>query len=298
MDGMIARAFFPFQGTKVRPARCAPMQKLWFITNPGSGSSTAAKCAAIEAAFKQRGLSFAGRTDFPEESLPTPADLDAAGIDTVVLFAGDGTINAAVCALASWDGAILILPGGTMNMLAKALHGSTDPAAIIANAHERGERVALPYVEAGKHRALVGLIVGPAANWVHAREMVRAGRFRGLGRAVAHAWRRTFGRGLRFRGAPALRDAQAVFVRPDDDQLAIAAIDAREFRSIATLGWEWIAGDWLAAAAVTERRAPTLTLAERKPVLALFDGEPQQIDPDAVISVGRTERQFIRTIAP
>lgn len=271
------------------------MHKLWFITNPGSGSSTTAKCEAIEATFDERGLRFAGRTDFPEQKLPTPKSLDAAGIDTVVLFAGDGTINAAVCALADWQGAILILPGGTMNMLAKVLHGGADAPAIIHAAFEAGETVALPYVEAGKHRALVGLIIGPAANWVHARELVRAGRIRGLGRAIAHAWRRTFGRGIRFVGAPMLRGAQAVFVRAEQNQLAIAAIDARELRSIATLGWEWMTGDWLAAAAVTEHRTPRLRLAERKPVLALFDGEPQRIDPTDVITAGETRRQFIRT---
>ena len=271
------------------------MHKLWFITNPGSGSSTAAKCAAIEAAFGERGLVFAGRTDFPAQPLPTPAALDSDKIDTVVLFAGDGTINAAVCALADWEGAILILPGGTMNMLAKALHGDVDAPAIIHAAHEKAEAVALPYVEAGRHRALVGLIIGPAANWVHARELVRAGRVRGLARAIGHAWRRTFGRGIRFHGAPMLRDAQAVFVKPEGSMLAVAAIDARELRSIATLGWEWMTGDWLAAAAVTEHRTAELRLAGHKPVLALFDGEPQRIEPTDAITAGETRRQFIRT---
>ena len=75
------------------------MERLWFITNPHSGSSDAEKAEAIEAACAERGLSFVGRTDFPDQTLPTIADLDRAGADTVVLFAGDGTINAASCAL-------------------------------------------------------------------------------------------------------------------------------------------------------------------------------------------------------
>ena len=110
------------------------MERLWFVTNPNSGSSDAAKAEAIEAACVEKGLRFVGRTNFPDQTLPTIQQLDRAGADTVILFAGDGTINAAVCALADWDGGILILPGGTMNLLAKALHGDADPAAIDAAA--------------------------------------------------------------------------------------------------------------------------------------------------------------------
>ena len=173
------------------------MQRLWFITNPQSGSSDAAKAEAILAVFVERGLTLVGRTDFPDDDLPTPEALAVAEADTVVLFAGDGTINAAVCALADWDGAILILPGGTMNMLAKSLHGDADPAAIIVAAHESERRIALPFVEAGKHRALVGLIVGPAANWYRARERIRERKLGGAVAGGAAAWRRTFGRGIR-----------------------------------------------------------------------------------------------------
>lgn len=275
------------------------MQRLWFITNPGSGSSGAAKAEAILAVFAERGVVLAGQTDFPAEPLPTPAALAAANADTVVLFAGDGTINAATCALSGWDGGILILPGGTMNMLAKTLHGDADPAAIIVAAHERGRRVSLPFVEAGKHRALVGLIVGPAANWYHARERIREGRLADLWPAIRLGWRRTFGRGIRLSGAPGFpAQAQAAYVHPRGDALAVAAIDARGVGSVAGLGWNLVTGDWVAAQAVTEVETHRLTLAERRPVLALFDGEPVTLDPATVITAGRTAEQFIATVEP
>ncbi|WP_034158047.1 diacylglycerol/lipid kinase family protein [Sphingomonas sp. ERG5] len=273
------------------------MKNLWFITNPSSGSATPEKCTAIEAVFAECGLSLVGRTGFPDAALPTPQSLDAAKVDTVVLFAGDGTINAAVCALADWDGAILLLPGGTMNLLAKALHGNADPAAIIHAAHEGGEKIALPFVEAGTRRALVGLILGPAASWVRAREMVRAGKMRGLGRAMLMAWRRTFSHGIKLEGVRGLRErAQAVFVRPEADHLDVAAVDARDFSSIAALGWEWLTGDWVAAAAVTQVRATVIRVAGRKPALALFDGEPVMLEPGIPITGGMTERQFLKTV--
>ena len=212
-------------------------------------------------------------------------------------FAGDGTINAAACALADWGGAILILPGGTMNMLAKLLHGDALPAAIVAAAHDRGRVIAIPSVEAGSYRAFVGLIVGPAASWFRPREMARKGRFRDLGPAMLAAWRRTFGRGIRLSGAEGLpRLIQGAYIHAQDDHLAVAAVDARDFRAIADLGWSWIVGDWAAAHAVTEVRAGELRIAERRPVLALFDGEPVSLDPGTRISVGRSREQFLTTI--
>ncbi|WP_375398330.1 diacylglycerol/lipid kinase family protein [uncultured Sphingomonas sp.] len=272
------------------------MHKLWLITNPHSGSSDAQKAEAIVAVCIEAGLEMVGRTDFPDDTLPKPAALDKAGADTVLLFAGDGTINAAVCALAEWDGAILILPGGTMNMLARMLHESLDPAEIVGLAHAAGKRIALPYVEAGPHRALVGLILGPAASWYRAREIVRKGKIKGLFASMRGAWRRTFGHGIRVTGAPGLtHHAQAVLVRADADGLEVAAIDARDFRAIAELGWSWMTGDWVAARSVTEVRATELRIAEKKPVLALFDGEPIDLAPGTTIATGRTGKQFIAT---
>jgi diacylglycerol kinase family enzyme len=273
------------------------MEKLWFITNPDSGSTSRAKCDALEAVFDNAGLSLAGRTEFPRDSLPGADELDAAGADTVVLFAGDGTINAALCALSEWDGAFLILPGGTMNLLAKALHSESDPHRIVELAQKADRRVALPFVEAGPHRAFVGLILGPAASWARAREAVRKGRFGRLVGAARAAWRKTFGEhGIRVSGAPGLGDRyQAVFVTPELDGLHVAAVDARDWRSIAELGWTFVTGDWVAARAVTETRAETLRVSEGRGAVALFDGEPVTLDPEQTIRAGKSLETFIAT---
>lgn len=275
------------------------MKNLWFITNPNSGTTSQAKCDALEAVFAERGLSLAGRTRFPADAMPEAAALDGAGVDTVVLFAGDGTINAALRALAEWEGAFLVLPGGTMNLLAKALHDETDPHRIIHAAHECDRRVALPYVVAGEHRAFVGLILGPAATWFRAREAVRKGRLGRLIAAVRGAWRSTFHRrGVRVEGVAGLGDRyQAILVNPATDGLEVAAIDARDWGAIAQLGWGWLTGDWLAARAVTERRAEQLRVRERRPVLALFDGEPVMLASGTSIRAARSRETFIATRA-
>lgn len=275
------------------------MQRLWFISNIRSGSATQAGCEAIEAVCAEKGLALAGRTRFPDDPLPDPAELAAARVDTLMLFAGDGTINAALCHYADWDGAILVLPGGTMNLLAKTLHGDSAPADIVHTAHLRQHRVALPFAEAGRLRAFVGLIVGPAAHWVRAREAAREGRFARLLRAAMQAWRRTFGDHVRITGVPGLgRRYQAILATPGADGLAVAGIDARDWRAIVELGWDWLKGDWMAARAVTATRAKGFTLAGRKPVLALFDGEPERLPPGTRICGGMTRPFFLATQEP
>lgn len=273
------------------------MERLWFITNPASGTTSHAKCEALEAVFAERGLTLVGRTNFPEDRLPEPAALDAERVDTVVLFAGDGTINAALCALEQWEGAFLILPGGTMNLLAKGLHSETDPHKILHAAHRCDRRVALPYVRAGANRAFVGLILGPAASWFRAREAVREGRLVRLVRAVRVAWRNTFGdRGIRVRGTPGLGDRyQAILVTPRPDGLSLAGIEARDWKSIVQLGWEWLTGDWIAAQAVREAHTDAFRVRGNRPVLALFDGEPVTLDPRETIKAGRSLETFIAT---
>ena len=271
------------------------MRNVWLVTNPASGSARQLSGDALAELLAGTGARVAGRTAFPETPLPTPRELAAAGVDTLVLFAGDGTINATLCALTGWDGAFLILPGGTMNLLAKALHGDAEVAAIVAAAND-ARRIALPVADAGGRCAFVGIILGPAAHWGRARELGRRSALTRLVRAMRYAWARTFGRGIRVAGAPGLRGRyQAVLVRPGNPELAISGIDARDLRSIVDLGWSWLTGAWLDARAVTNCTARRLRLADARPVQALFDGEAAMLPPGTEILPGMTKPIFLAT---
>ncbi len=272
------------------------MKAIWFITNPGSGSTSTEKCAAIEALFDESGLTVAGRTDFPATAMPTPDALTSAGVDTLVLFAGDGTINTALCAFADWHGEFLILPGGTMNLLAKTLHGDADPAVIVHAVHNSDRRMALPYLEAGTNRAYVGLIIGPAASWFRVREAIRHRKLSRLWRAAVLAWRRTFDHHVRVGGIAGLSGRyQAILARPLADGIDVNAIDARDWKSISGLGWEWLTGDWVAADSVDRRRVARFTIAGHRDVLALFDGEPVMLAPGTPVTSGTSNKAFIVT---
>lgn len=57
--------------------------------------------------------------------------------------------------------------------------------------------------------------------------------------------------------------------------------------------WHLITGAWVAAHPVTDTNADGLTVTERRPPLALFDGEPVMIDPATRIAGGSGAEYFI-----
>jgi hypothetical protein len=147
---------------------------IWLINNASSGSNDDSALAALEACCGEHGFCVARRTVWPDQPRPTAAELAAAGIDRVAVFAGDGTINAAIAGLAGWDGAVLVLPGGTMNLLYHRLHGERTLEETVA-AVARGEAavrrpgvIRSPYGD-----AFAGLLAGPGTSWGRVREAMR-----------------------------------------------------------------------------------------------------------------------------
>ena len=57
---------------------------IWLITNEGSGSVREELLADLHEACERSSLCIAERTTFPSEEIPSPAELDQRGIDTVV----------------------------------------------------------------------------------------------------------------------------------------------------------------------------------------------------------------------
>jgi Diacylglycerol kinase catalytic domain len=263
------------------------------IYNPASGSVGSGTVDAIRAAVGSAGGQIDALTCFPDDALPTIDELD--GIDTVIVAAGDGTINAAAKALDEWPGRMLVLPGGTMNMLPKLLHDSTDSAAILAKVRDADARP-LATVSAVAHRALVGALIGPAAIWVHAREAVRKGRWHRLRRAVGLAWTKSFGHSVRvIESGRRSRGYRAIYIAPEGDRLRVVKVTARGWRDGVTIGWHWLRGNVVAAEGVNEEIVDSLTLASARPTFALFDGEPGYLPVGTVISPGETRLAFVTT---
>ena len=104
----------------------------WLVVNPASGSNDEAAVAAVQQALIEvrRGPQRIVRV--PDEPAPGKDELEQGGVELLVLFTGDGTANRAVTGLYGWSGDVLVLPGGTQNLLAGSLHGEDQAPEIVA----------------------------------------------------------------------------------------------------------------------------------------------------------------------
>ncbi len=273
------------------------MKRVWLILNRTSRTVADGWEEMLTTAFAARGTKVVGTTDFPDDALPDARALDAANVDVVAVAAGDGTINATAAALDSWGGALLVLPGGTMNLLAKALHGDAVPTAIIAAVADPVATRTLPTVDAGEHRAIVGAIVGPGASWVHSREAVRHNHWGRLRRALRLAMLRSLGHSVRtVAGVKRSRGYRAIFIHPDDDLLSLVKVSTAGWTDGVRLGFQYLTGSWENARGIDRERVERVVLAEIRPTFALFDGEPIRLPPGATLAHGRTRLRFVTTV--
>lgn len=119
--------------------------------------------------------------------------------DVIIVLGGDGTARAAA-EMAPRDGPpLVLLPGGTLNILPRALYGERAWPEALAAALSRGVVKHLPAGSANKQRFYVAALFGGATMLVHAREAVRAGHLVTAWKRFLVAWRHSFNRSLRVR---------------------------------------------------------------------------------------------------
>lgn len=220
------------------------IRKLWFVTNVMSGSYDERQCEHIVSAFERAGWQVAHVVRFPEEDLPDRAMLEREGVDTLAIFTGDGTINSLLRRAGGWDGSILVLPGGTMNLLCKSLHSTEDLDAIIARAATDARADRLPIVDGAGEIALTGIIAGPTACWGEVREAMRHVEVSRLAELVPDAWRRSMDDE---HGVILDEDATlhaALFVTPHTDGLHLSAFTVDDLGEVARHGLAWLSGDF------------------------------------------------------
>ena len=150
---------------------------LWLVANSASGSNDENSLAALVEQLGGAGHAPARVIDCAAEDLPRRAALEQAGVATLVVFTGDGTVSALLPPLEGWSGQALVLPGGTTNLLARLLHSPCETGAIIAAfTAGRSRPVRQPCVRMSAHVALCEVLAGPGAKWSDVREGLREGQ--------------------------------------------------------------------------------------------------------------------------
>lgn len=251
---------------------------LWLVVNPASGSNSEAAVAALTAALAEGGHAPTRVLRLPADELPTRAALEAANVATLAIFTGDGTVNAQVALLHGWEGAVLVLPGGTQNLLAKALHGDADAPTIAARLG-RGElrRTRRSAVKTSAGDALVEVLAGPGATWADVREGVRDMDLSSIASALGEAVRSTAGGAAVSVSEPPLGKPEgyrAVRMDADDGTLTLDGYDAQDWADLAAHGVSMLVKrDFRQGPHEELGQADAVVCTSREPIALMIDGE-------------------------
>ncbi|WP_347302663.1 diacylglycerol kinase family protein [Croceibacterium sp. TMG7-5b_MA50] len=274
---------------------------LWLVNNASSGSNDDDGLEALHRCCGTHGFRVAQRTTFPAEDLPTPAVLDAAGIDLVAVFAGDGTINTLVTSLAGWGGQVLVLPGGTMNLLFHRLHGEAEMDAVIervAAGDYSCRRPGMARSPAGD--AFAGVLAGPGTSWNQVREAMRDIAVLDVATGVAAALGETVSGDMIACTDPALGRPEGyplLMLTPTDEGLQVDAYHAEGVGEYLQQGWALMRRNFRDGPHDRLGMVDQVTFASVAGTAfgMLIDGEPSDPAPQATFSLARAEVDLIAT---
>ena len=258
-------------------------RRVEILVNTASGGVDPGAAEAVEKVLAELGV--VARTHVPAPSEIGDAlrlVIDSAP-DVLVVLAGDGTARAAA-ELCGPKGPILVpLPGGTMNMLPRALYGDRDWKTALADALTIGEPRMIGGGEVDGRNFLVAAIVGTPALWAPAREAIREGRVELAYLRARRAFRLAFTGRLRFSLDTGARDkAEALAImcplisdvmEGTETALEVAALDPAGAAEAFRLGFQAMLGDWRADASVKTYRCQRATVWASGQIPAILDGE-------------------------
>jgi hypothetical protein len=276
---------------------------IWLINNASSGSNDDAALAALKACCGAHGFHVARRTMFPEQPLPRPAVLDRAGIGLVAIFAGDGTINAAVAGLAGWSGAVLVLPGGTMNLLYHRLHGERTLEETVAAAARGQASLRRPSViRSSCGDAFAGVLAGPGTSWGRVREAMRETDVAALAAGTIEAIDETLTGEMIACVAPPLgrRDGYPlVSLTPGNDAIEVEAYHAETPGEYLEQAWALLRRNFREGPHEVLGRVPSVRLASTQgnPFGLLIDGEHAESAPQVEFALAACEVDLLATEA-
>jgi hypothetical protein len=276
-------------------------QAIWLVTNPASGSNDEAAVTALEQCCGEHGFRVVRHSVFPDQDLPTPAALDAARIERVAVYAGDGTVNGLIAGLAGWGGAVLVLPGGTMNLLYRRLHGQRtleETIAAVRRAESRPVRPAVIRTPQGD--AYAGLLAGPGTSWGRVREAMRAADVADLAQSTVAAIDETLtGEQIACIDPPLGRREgyPLLSLTPGAEGIAVEAYYAEAAGEYLAQAWALLKRDFREGPHELLGTARRLTIAstEGNPFGLLIDGEEAEAGPRAELVLAKCEVDLLAT---
>jgi hypothetical protein len=157
----------------------------WLIYNGASGSHDDAALSSLVESLTAAGRA-PDRVIDCKDGTPTAREAGQAGLGLVAIHGGDGTLSRTIAGLEGFTGAVLALPGGTFNLLAREIFGDRDPLEIVEMLG-KGQLAAKrrTCIRGDGVIALAELLAGPGAKWADVREEMREAN---IGEMIVKGW--------------------------------------------------------------------------------------------------------------
>ena len=150
--------------------------KVGAIINTSSGGCDSESEQKMLSILKRAGVvepkMWCGGADHMEHSF---ADATEQKLEVLIVLGGDGTIRTAAEACAEKGPYLIPLPGGTMNMLPRALYGDVSWEEALENTLTAPSAKVLSGGRIADKQFFIAVIVGAPALWAEPRESIREG---------------------------------------------------------------------------------------------------------------------------
>lgn len=173
------------------------LRRVYAVVNAKSGSTDATSPERLRKILSDRGIEAEVAAPEPEGMADAISEAVRQAPDVLIVLGGDGTARSAAEIAGPNGPPLILLPGGTMNILPKALYGELAWPEALEAALDRGVVKDLPGAKASNHLFFVAGIFGSPALIAPARELVREGK---IGKALTRAriaYRKAFSKRLR-----------------------------------------------------------------------------------------------------
>lgn len=257
------------------------------LVNRRAGSVGEHAPEQMEALLRDRGIAPTILAPENPEDLPMAvAEGLASKADAFIILGGDGTARGAAAQATLQSPPLILLPGGTMNLLPKKLYGERNWQEALVAVLEDGQVRYLPGASVNGEQFFCAAIFGTPALFATARESVREGRLMDAIRRIRYALGRAFAKRLRVRtDGDTYRRSEALAIMPPltaqtegDNMLEAALLDPAGFLSAFRLGFGALTGGWRTDPSTDLRESHAVEIYARRSTPAILDGEFRRFD--------------------
>ncbi len=284
------------------------LKRLIMLVNPMSGSVDAQAIAEATTILADYDCD-SSVVELTPDDFDTQVDAAlSAAPDALIVLAGDGTAGT-IASRAGPDGPLIApLPGGTMNMLPRALYETADWKVALRMALEQGSVRTIAGGEIrdtdSEHTFYCAAILGSAALWAPAREALRTGQLKLAWLYARRALRRAFSGRLHYSldGVAGRQTEALVLISPTISRaigeaagLEAAAMNPADAGQAIRLAAHALFSGWRQDPSVRTTATLSASVRARSRIPAVIDGEPTLLRHEATI---RYIPRAFRALAP